>query len=395
MLKELVPKHCRDVLHTMVNDYHLNQGHDELMVSHRHIVKPTMVCEAIRDCLKGGHSVDPSGLRAEEVFMICRSMYPCSEVDVAAVGAILATGNSQPKFYSYMALCKDPLVLLKSSAAVWKYRGVRCIILRILQDLMNANECIAMQSSVTASVASEYLAARDIIVFRSIVFACASGFVFGGCDTGETPRGRHCMMSVNMIRSIISKRRGIIAALIKQDLPDTCIDWIVEFVPESLSDAPIITSLLSEKGLLTATERLTAASAGLRIAVAHSVRGEVIAKMLVSVSTAVLMDSFTLVIDPIGVPVSILREENGQDVTNICREKMFRMIKTLSTVSPKNKDLKNEASITLAKIAALCKSENAVGGISGVAASKRKALLKEIWDTCVQANTALGGAMQM
>eukprot|EP00585_Thalassiosira_rotula_P019673 CAMPEP_0196195246 /NCGR_PEP_ID=MMETSP0912-20130531/473_1 /TAXON_ID=49265 /ORGANISM="Thalassiosira rotula, Strain GSO102" /LENGTH=371 /DNA_ID=CAMNT_0041467699 /DNA_START=119 /DNA_END=1234 /DNA_ORIENTATION=- len=371
----------------MVND------HDESVVSHRYNITTTMVCEAICDCLNGTHSVDPSGLRAEKLFMICRSMYPCAEVDVAAVGAILAAGNFPPKYYSYVALCKDPLVLLKSSARVWKYRGMRCIMLRILQALMSANECIATQSPVAESIASEYLAARDIIIFRSIVFACTSAFITEGRGSGEKLHARHCMMCVNMIRSITSKRRGVIAALIEQGLPDICIDWIVEFVPESISDALIIASLLSEKGSLTATERLTAASAGLRIAVAHSARGKLGAKMLVSASTAVLLDSFTLVIGPIGVPVSILREDNGEDVTNICREKMFRMITVLSTINPKNKYLKNEASITLSKIAALCKSENAVGGVSGVAASKRKILLKEIWDTCVHANTALGGAM--
>ena len=49
--------------------------------------------------------------------------------------------------------------------------------------------------------------------------------------------------------------------------------------------------------------------------------------------------------------------------------------------------MKNKASITLSKIVALCRSENAVGGISVVAASKRKAPLKKIWDTCVSKPT--------
>jgi hypothetical protein len=180
----------------------------------------------------------------------------------------------------------------------------------------------------------------------------------------------------------VSKRRGIIAALFRQDLPDNCIDWIVEFVPESLADAPIIVSQLSDKrGLLTATERLSAASSGLRIAVAHSLRGEGASTKLFSASTAVLLDSFMLGIGPIGVPVSILREENGDDLTNKCREKLFRMLKAMSSINPRSKDLKNEASITLSKVASMCKSENAVAGVSGVAATRRKALLKEIWET--------------
>ncbi|KAL7540740.1 hypothetical protein ACHAXR_010344 [Thalassiosira sp. AJA248-18] len=393
-LRKLVRFRCPDILQSMINHSHLSREHDGLMVNHRQIIKPMMVYEAIRDCLNGDTSMDLSGLRAEKMFMLCRSTYPSLEVDVAAVGAILATDNSQPKFYSYVALAKDPLVLFKAPAAAFSSRGLRCIILRVLLALMNANECISMQSSVAESVALEYLATRDTIIVRCIIFACASGFVFCGRKI-DTPRTRHCMMSVNMIRCIISKRRGIIATLIKQDLPENCINWIIEFVPESLSDGPIILSLLSENGLLSPTERLLIASVGLQIAVAHSHRGEAIVKKLVTASTAVLLDSFTLVIGPIGVPVSILREENGRDVTNICREKMFRMIKTLASISPKDTDLKNEASVILSKIAALCKSENAVRGVSGAAASRRKLLLKEIWEACLQANTALGAAMQI
>jgi len=394
-LKELISKHCPDTLHAIDSCTVGRETSDGLMVSPKHTVNPMIVSDAIRDCLSSCDGVDPSGLRAEKMFMICRSKHPSFEVDVAAVGAILSSLKSQPKFYSYMALCKDPLIILKSRAAAWKCRGLRSIILRILEDLMSANECIAVQSSASESVALEYLTARDTIIVRCIVFACASGFTFGGCKNGGTPCSKHCMLSVSMIRSIVSKRRGIIAALAKQDLPDNCIDWIVEFVPESLSDAPDISFLLSEKGMLTATQRLTAASAGLRIAVAHSPRGEAIANNLMLASTAVLLDSFALVVGPIGVPVSVLREENGQDVTNVCRKAMFDMLKTIATISPKNIYLKNEAIITLSKIASQCKSENAAGGISGVAASRRKALLKEIWETCLQANTALGGAMQL
>lgn len=167
-------------------------------------------------------------------------------------------------------------------------------------------------------------------------------------------------------------------------------------MPEALFDGPVICSLVSEKGLLTATERLSAACTGLQIAVSHSHMDEEIVSKLVAASTAVLLDSFTLVIGPIGVPVSILREENGRDATNVvCREKMFRMIKTMASICPNDNDLKNEASITLSKIAAMCKSENSVGGVGGTAANRRKAVLKEIWEACLLANTALGGTMQM
>ena len=382
-LKELTLKHCPDLLRVNMIEK------DGLIISRKHIVKPMLVYEAIRDCLNGD-SVDPSGLRAERMFVLSRSVYPSLEVDVAAMGAILAVRNSQPKFYSYVALCKDPLILLKASGSAWKLRGVRFILLQILDSLMSANECIVMQSSETETVAQDYLTSRDAIIVKCIVFACAS-FIFGrGCEGGVIPRARHCMLCVSMIRSIVSKRQGIIASLIKQGLPDQCMEWIVKFIPQSLSDAPIIITLLSDKGYLSATQRFNVASAGLQIAVAHSQREDSMAKSLITAANSVLLDSFTLVVGPVGVPVSVLREENGQDVTNICRKAMFQMLKTLATISPKNTDLKNEACITLSKIAAMCKSENAVGGAS----SRRKALLKDIWEKCLQANASLGMAMQ-
>ncbi len=152
---------------------------------------------------------------------------------------------------------------------------------------------------------------------------------------------------------------------------------------------------MAEKGLLTATERLTVASAGLQVTVALSPQGEQIAKDLITASVAVLLESFSLVVGPIGVPVSVLREENGRDVTFVCRKARWKMLDIFSSISPKNIDLKNEACIALSKISALCISENnAIVGISGVAATRRKALLKEIWEKCNQSNTVLEGATQ-
>lgn len=384
-LKKLISQLCPDILDVSKQD-----SVDLLIGRTRHVVKPSMVREAICDCLKGD-TADPSGLRAEKVFVMSSSVFPTLEVDVVATSAMLADdSNTQPKVYSYAALCKDPIVLLKARAKVWKLRGMRSILLRILDNLMRANECI-VQSSATKIAATDYLIARDVIIARCIIYACASGFVFGACENGMIPRARVCMQSVNMVRNIVSKRLGVVTSLIKQGLPDNCIEWIVEFIPQSLSDAPIITALLSDKGSLTATERLNTASAGLRIAVAHSHRDEKVAKELVIASTAVMLDSFALVVGPVGVPVSVLREENGQDVTNVCRKALFHALKTVSSISPKNTDLKNEACITLSKIAALCKSENAVSG----SATRRKALLKEIWEKCLNANSKLGGAMHL
>ena len=384
-LKESISKHGPGILHALSRNSWLRPLHVGSVARYKCVVSPKMVCDAIKDCLLSEHSMENSGIRAEEMFLLCRSVYPWSDLDAAVVGAMFATNHSHPKFYSYTALCKDPLVLLKARAAIWKCRGTRRIMLWILKNLMEANESIAMNSSTTEQVGLEFLASRDAIIVRCILFACQHGFVFDSSGTDKSPP-THCVMSVNMIRSIISMRRGVVATLIKQGLTDGSVDWLVEFIPESFLDAPILLNMLSEKGLLTPAERLTSASAALRIAVANSPRGEEMARQLVSASLATLVESFYLVVGPVGVPVSVLREDDGRDIAYICRKAMFRMLNTLSSISAKNAALKNDAQIAINKICTFCKNENA-----GALVSRRKALLKEIWDACDQATTSLGG----
>jgi hypothetical protein len=156
----------------------------------------------------------------------------------------------------------------------------------------------------------------------------------------------------------------------------------------------ILSSILSEKGLLSSSERLGLADASLRIAISHSFRGEMAAKRLASASLLVLIESFHLVIGPVGVPVAILRQVNGQDATDTCRKAMFRMLSMLSTINP-NSALKGCAISALGKIASMCKNESISVGASGSTAARRKALLKEIWEACSCANLALGGEIQI
>jgi hypothetical protein len=118
------------------------------------------------------------------------------------------------------------------------------------------------------------------------------------------------------------------------------------------------------------------------------------AKNLLSASLDTFVDGFHLVLGPPGLPVSLFRdEENGQDITLMCREATFQMITTLSAINPRS-ILKDDAIAYLTKIANLCKSENAVGGVSGAAALKRKSLLKRIWDHCDSSCRSLGGSLR-
>ena len=370
-LEKLITKQCPDIMQAKETNY------VQLLSSDKPICNPKEVYESICACINGRNALE-SGLPVEEIYLCSRLIYPSLNVDVEAVRAIMSTGQSQPKYYSYLALCKDPLVLLKARASIWKINDVRYILLRILDSLMSANECLTKQSLVTNDVAEDYLIVRDTIIVRCIVHVCGSSLLFGAC---ESKLARSCVRCVDIVRSIVTKRRGIIAALFKQGIQESCIDWLTEFVPESILDGPIIIALLEEKGLLSATEYLTVASSGLQIAAELSPHGGHINKDLISASVAVLLESFPLVVGPIGVPVSVLRDENGQDVTYVCRKVMFRMLDTLSSLRNEYTDLRGEA---LTNISTLCVNENnAVGGIpGGLAATNRKALLKEIWEKC-------------
>lgn len=375
-LENLVSSHCPDVL-IQVNNEKLGPGDTSVGVLGD--ITPATLYQAIRDCLED-ETKDPSGIRAEKIYMICCSLCNTDALVTTVCDAVLSSMHSQRKVLNYLHLCKDPLVLLKAPASAWKCNGVRMLMLKTLCHLMKANESIAIESSKTSlrgQVVTEFLAARNVIIARCLLLA-------------QTDLSRQFdALSNNMIRSLISRFPGITAALLKYDLDDDSITYLCKFVPESFSDASILTSILSNKESLSVPERMVLANASLRIAIAHCSRQEAVAKGLVNVSLSVLIESFQYVIGPVGVPVSVLREAGGRDTTDICRNTMFKMIDTLSTVHPES-SLKGPSISAIGRIASLCKSEN-----TSVGSGRRKALLKEIWDACGVANTALGAEIQL
>jgi hypothetical protein len=99
------------------------------------------------------------------------------------------------------------------------------------------------------------------------------------------------------------------------------------------------------------------------------------------------------VLGPVGVPVNALIEENGMDLTQVCRKATFRMLSALQNVRGSRIGLKNECAMALQKLASLCKSESGMAGVGGSVANRRKALLKEIWDALVKALNAMGSGV--
>jgi hypothetical protein len=104
-----------------------------------------------------------------------------------------------------------------------------------------------------------------------------------------------------------------------------------------------------------------------------------------------LVSSFFLSLGPVGVPVNIIHEDDGHDVTQTCRRATFRMLSAMQSIHGERPALRNEARRALSKMASMCKSEGALGGVAGSVAMRRKTLLKEIWDAVVKASNSLGG----
>ena len=386
-LKQYILHYCPDLINDRESGNWLYMNVDKESVCLSDFpVKPIFVCDAINDCMLPS-TTDSSGIRAERLFLASRSTYPSATVDVAVIGAILKPPSNrfQRTFFSYIALCRDPLVLMKARSVIWKCNGLRRIMLRVLRDLMSANESIAMKDSVSQNAALRYLTARDTVIFRCLLFVCATASVLDMSESTFT----FCDMSVCLMRSIASKRRGVIAALVSQSLPESSVHFLVRFIPESFQDASELVALLMNKDSPLG-ERLSTAIVALRICVAHiSLQDEKATKNLFSVSLEVLSEAFHFVVSGhFGLPVSLFRNENGKDITLICREAILQMISILSKMDAKS-HLKNDAIIFVSKIANSCKSENT----AGATASKRN-LLRGIWDRCDSTVKSLGDTLQ-
>jgi hypothetical protein len=400
ILRDTMANHCPELLgETDVHTFPWTRLHTD----HPRVVSPAMMSRMISSCMNN-NKVDPSGGAAERSFLQARALFPLAEVDTAAASALLSTKYSPKPFFTYTALCRDPLTLLKCRVSIWMSRGLRRILLTILRRLLEGNCHITRKTAPTEDAAQELLAVRNLVVVRILLITLTGTFTGKASSSGQGKPSEkycvHCPMTISIIRSLVSQHEGLVAMLIKQGLPNDAIDVLVEYVPECFTDAPNILKLLSERNSLTAPERLAAADGALRIAIAHGSRNEMQAQPLAYAALSVLVSSFFLVVGAVGVPVSVLSAEGGKDVTLKCRESAFRMLSAIQkikggTQSKRGIGLNHEAAIALQKIASLCQGDNGMATLAGSAAIRRKAILKEIWDAVLRAVNSMGGAIQM
>ena len=357
-----------------------------------------MVTGAIEACRNEAASDDANDLarRAELLYSRARADIPSNDVDTAVACALISSANLPPRAYSYSLLCKDPLLILKCHLSVWKCPGLRRIVLAILQRLLEANNHITLQNAPTEEAGHQMLSARDSLVARCLLISGCNNFVLDADMAREKTGGAtRCSATIAFVRSLVANRPGVVATLVKQSLPNKAVDWLIEISPECFGDAKLLIGSLSDRtSTLTAAERMVTADAALQIAIAHGSQDNAVAQQLSYAALNTLVSSFFLSLGPVGVPVNILHEDDGRgDVTQTCRRATFRMLSAIQSLESGRVQMVNEARRVLSKMAVMSKSENALGGASGSVATKRKALLKDLWDSIVLAGNALGGGL--
>jgi hypothetical protein len=354
-----------------------------------------LLAQALRKTLDNP-SGDPSGLKVERAFLLAQRHIPSTQVDCLVVRTLLSSPNSPIPFLTYGMLSRDPLLLLQFPVAVWQCRGIRRVALSVLGRLLPANENLARQASPSEVVADELLTCRNVVLLRCFLsLACGCTLSDDGISFSRLIKPCQCHVLTGMIRALVASQTGLVAILIKNGLPDEVVDWLVDFVPECVNDAFALTILLSERSPLTAAERLKTADAAMRIAIAFGSRDEAETRNLAGACLHQLVNSFYLVLGPVGVPVNALIEESGMDLTQVCRKATFRILGALQKVRGSRIGLKTECSVALQKLANLCKGESGVTGFSGAVANRRKALLKEIWDAVIRALNGMGSGVSL
>jgi hypothetical protein len=328
---------------------------------------------------------DEDAIGIEELFLDSKSKLPDSDLCCAVVSALLASPHKPPPSFTYPMLCRDPLVLLKCPLKVWKCKGLRRITLAVLCSLLESNTLIIENSAPLEESAEELLASRDALVIR-----CLLTVMSGSTETNLAPI-QYCSMTTSILRSFVSKHRGLVALLMKQGLTEKALDWLVENVPETMNDSQELLQMLSNRRSLTPAERLTVAAAVLRIAIVQGHANEADAANMAYSALSQFVDAFFLVVGPVGVPVNaLIVDDSEHDVTQISRKAAFRILQSLVKVRGRRSSLRKECGMALHKIASLCKGESVMSGVAGAVAGRRKSLLKEIFDAVTKAANAMG-----
>ena len=331
-----------------------------------------MVREALREPDK-----DQMGEKVEQLF--CRTFGVVCQPTLCCTLASAFLSTSLPlSTLAYQKLCTDPLTLFKCPLTCWDRPGIRRVLLMVLFHLFRVNDALVESVSEDhEESAEEFRTSRNVLFVRCVLALME-----------KCPTIRSCSFASGFIRASVSECPGIGAAIVREGMGDAELDWFIINVPEVMSVGNAYQNLLALPTIPTASERLLAASAVLRISIIHGHRDEVKAQEMALSAISVLISNFFIVIGPVGVPVSTFV---GED--KFCRGAALRMLKSISHVRGQRQGLRNECVMALQKLARLCKGEEIVGGLPASLANRQKVFLREMLDGINKALFALGSSL--
>lgn len=330
---------------------------------------------------------DPCGHLAEKAFMVARNFLCDADLFTAAASALLSRPHSPPIYFTYPMLYRDPLVILKCPVSIWARRGTRRIALVILMSLLEINEHHLFGTAKCDETREEFLSSRNEIVARCLLSVASSQSIkLDGSNYS-------CGLTSGYIRLLIAHQQGLASSLIKQNMCETQLDWMIESVPELMEDAAALGGVLTERTSLTVAERLVAADGVLRIVIAHGHRYVAESEALADAALAQLLAAFFLTVGPVGVPVNALVGEGHLDASQLSRKATFRMLKALQKVRGHRVRLKNECVRSLQKFAGMCKGEGIILNMQSAFTNRQKMFLKDLLDMTGKALDAMGSSI--
>ena len=352
--------------------------------------------DLLRSSITNHHENDPSGARAEQLFI--KAFLNCSDQDLACTvaSAFLSKPKSPVLYMTYPKLYEDPLVLLKCSMKeFWMRPGLKRIALFVMTMLLNTNSTHLLQISNRLgndeTSSQELIAARDIVTVRCLMSSAV----------GTYSSENDCFAAIGLVRWIVCNHKGLVACLYRQGLSPEELDWLVSRVPEIFSDSSDFANLLSDTNSSSSlTERLAVADGVVRTIVLYGQRNESQSEALMLGSLSTLIAGFFVVLGPSGVSVSTLfaGNHNGSttstptvDATQLSKRAALRILRHVTGVRGYRNGLWNECVIALQKLHRMCKGEELVGGLPvAIKGSRQKGTLREIQDAVTKAMVAMG-----
>lgn len=325
---------------------------------------------------------DPNGEKVERLFYRAIGIASWKSLCCSSASATLSVGFP-PLLVDYTKICSDPLTLLKVPTICWKRNGFRRVVLTMLSFLCSSNDAMVKSlSEEKAETEDEFVFSRNALLVRCLLSLMDKVAVV-----------RSCVFTIGFLRAAFAQSPGMGAALFRQGVSDSELDWLVVHVPEIMDDGTAYQSLLGLQTISTACERLVAAGAVLRVAVIHGHKNEALTQTLVHGATAQLIANFFIVLGPIGVPVQAFMNEKEGDTTKVCRKAAMRMLQSMSYIQGDQRRLRDECVIALQKLARLCKGEEIVGGLPASVASRQKGFLREMLDGINKNLVAMGSSI--